>query len=144
MLKKSAYCAAWLLRPRPVRLPPDARRRIVPGAAPIPPTGNDQPRNAKALTKLTPTATPPPATPNAAIADPRLDELILQAAQSEWCKVAMLIARVTDAARAASINAATQTIATRIYAMTADNRLEVQGNVRRWRASKVRKTPAKV
>lgn len=56
----------------------------------------------------------------------------------------MLIARVTDAARAESIDTTAQAIATRIYAMTADNRLDVQGNVRRWRASEVRKPPAKV
>lgn len=76
------------------------------------------------------------------IADPRLDALILASATSEWCKVAMLIARVTDAARAEAIETTAQTIASRIYAMTSDNRLDVQGNVRRWRAAEVRKPAA--
>ena len=73
--------------------------------------------------------------------DPRLDGLILECAEGEWRKVAMLIARVTDAARALPLDVTTQAIATRIYAMTSDRRLEVQGNVRRWRAAEVRKPP---
>lgn len=87
----------------------------------------------------------PPTVPlaPAIAADPRLDVLIEAAATSEWCKVAMLIARVTDAARAATIETNAQAIATRIYAMTADHRLDVQGNVRRWRDAQVRKPPAK-
>ena len=76
------------------------------------------------------------------IADPRLDALILASATSEWCKVAILIARVTDAARAEGLVTTAQTIASRIYAMTSDNRLDVQGNVRRWRAAEIRKPAA--
>ncbi|MEQ1651249.1 MAG: DUF3658 domain-containing protein [Hyphomicrobium sp.] len=91
---------------------------------------------------MTTDPTPQPASTDP-IADPRLDALILAAADSDWCKVTMLIARVTDAARAASIETTGQSIATRLYAMTADHRLEVQGNVRRWRAAQVRKPPAK-
>lgn len=75
--------------------------------------------------------------------DPRLDALILESAGSDWCKVAMLIARATDAARALPLAVTPQDIATRIYAMTSDSRLDVQGNVRRWRAAEVRKRPAK-
>lgn len=77
--------------------------------------------------------------PSAVAVDPRLDEAILDSAGVEWCKVAVLIARATDAARAAEIAVTPQDIATRIYAMTSDNRLEVSGNVRRWRAAEVRK-----
>ncbi len=76
-------------------------------------------------------------------ADPRLDALILECAEGEWRKVAMLIARATDAARALPLDVTAQGIATRIYAMTSDHRLEVQGNVRRWRAAEVRKPAAK-
>ena len=72
-------------------------------------------------------------------ADARLDAVILACAELEWCKVAMLIARTTDAARAQAIEAPAQAIAAHIYAMTADHRLDVQGNVRRWRASDVRR-----
>ena len=52
----------------------------------------------------------------------------------------MLIARTTDAARAQSIEASAQAIAARIYALVANYQLDVQGNVRRWRASNVRRT----
>ena len=79
----------------------------------------------------------------AAEPDPRLDAVILAAATAEWCKVAMLIARATDAARIAAIAAPAQVIANRIYALVGDRRLEVQGNVRRWRAGEVRVPPAK-
>jgi Protein of unknown function len=72
-------------------------------------------------------------------ADARLDAVILACAEPEWCKVAILIARTTDAARAQAIDAPAQAIAARIYALTADRRLDVQGNVRRWRASDVRR-----
>lgn len=81
--------------------------------------------------------------PPAAVAvDPRLDATILDSATAEWCKVAVLIARATDAARAAELTVTPQDIATRIYAMTSDNRLDVSGNVRRWRAAEVRRRPA--
>lgn len=75
----------------------------------------------------------------AIVVDPRLDEVILTSASGEWCKVAVLIARATDAARALPLDVTPQTIATRIYAMSSDRRLEVTGNVRRWRAAQVRK-----
>lgn len=71
--------------------------------------------------------------------DPRVDVAILDSATDAWCKVAVLIARATDAARAADIDVKPQDIANRIYAMTSDNRLEVTGNVRRWRAAEVRR-----
>ena len=77
--------------------------------------------------------------PTAAAPDnPELDAVILACGTAEWCKVAMLIARTTDAAREKSIDAPAQVIAGRIYALVADRRLQSQGNVRRWRASEVR------
>ena len=75
---------------------------------------------------------------NTVAENPELDAVILSCGTPEWCKVAMLIARTTDAARAASIDAPAQMIASRIYALVADRRLQSQGNVRRWRASEVR------
>lgn len=74
--------------------------------------------------------------------DPRLDTAILDSASGEWCKVAVLIARATDAVRAQSLDVSPQDIANRIYAMTSDSRLEVTGNVRRWRAAEIRKPAA--
>jgi hypothetical protein len=71
--------------------------------------------------------------------DPRLDAVILTSLTTEWCKVAVLISRVTDAARAASLEAPAQVIAAHIYALAADHRIDVQGNVRRWRAGEVRR-----
>jgi hypothetical protein len=82
--------------------------------------------------------TEPTPVPTVAI-DPRLDAVILSCADGEWRKVAMLIARTTDAAREQSIDATTQSIADRIYALTAANSLEVKGNVRRWRTTAIRR-----
>lgn len=76
--------------------------------------------------------------PAAAPENPELDAVILSCGTPQWCKVAMLIARATDAARAKSIDAPAQMIAGRIYALVAQQRLQSQGNVRRWRASEVR------
>lgn len=87
-------------------------------------------------TTAAPAASAPPAP---AAADPRLDALIIAAATPEGCKVAMLIARTTDAARAEAIEAPAQVIAARIYALVADQKLEATGNIRRWRAAEVRR-----
>jgi hypothetical protein len=76
-----------------------------------------------------------PAEPNP---DPRLTAIVLASATEEPCKVALLIARATDAARAQSIEASAQDIAAAIYALAADKGLDVTGNVRRWRSAEVR------
>lgn len=75
-------------------------------------------------------------------ADDTLDAAILSAADAEWCHVALLIARATDACRAAGAEATGQQIAARIYVLAEAGKLEVQGNVRRWRAGKVRAAAA--
>ena len=67
-----------------------------------------------------------------------LDTIILAAADGEWRKVALVIARATDAAKAQALDVPAQAIAQRIYALTDNKRLVVQGNVRRWRAGEVR------
>ncbi len=82
----------------------------------------------------TPILTSEPATETEA----RLDALILTCATGDWMKVAILIARTTDAARAATLDAPAQIIAARIYALVDERRLQSQGNVRRWRAGEVR------
>jgi hypothetical protein len=66
------------------------------------------------------------------------DALILTSASNEYCKVAVLIAKTTDAARAQALEVGPQAIAARIYALTDSGQLTVQGNVRRWRAAEVR------
>ena len=67
-----------------------------------------------------------------------LDDHILASADAEWRHVALLIARVMDACKAASIETTGQAIAARIYALVEQGRLAAQGNVRRWRAGKIR------
>lgn len=68
----------------------------------------------------------------------RLDALILTCATGDWVKVAVLIARITDAARAEALEVLPQGIAARIYALADAHSLQVKGNVRRWRAGEVR------
>ena len=77
--------------------------------------------------------------PSAPEQDAALDALIRAAVTPEWIKVAVLIARVTDAARAAGILAGPPVIAARIYALAEKGDLSVQGNIRRWRAAVVRR-----
>lgn len=69
---------------------------------------------------------------------PTLDTLIIGAADAEWRHVAIVIARATDACRAAGVAASAQDIAARIYDLAANGQLASQGNVRRWRAGKIR------
>ncbi len=67
-----------------------------------------------------------------------LDQAILSVLDGDWHKVAIVIARVTDTAKTQALDVSAQAIAQRIYALADDKRLEVQGNVRRWRAGEVR------
>lgn len=76
--------------------------------------------------------TPSPAPP---------DAIIVAACDGEWTKVAVFIARVVDAAKAAGIETTGQAVAARIYALVESGALEAKGNVRRWRAGEVRRTP---
>lgn len=73
-------------------------------------------------------------------ADPdALDALILASADADWCKVAVFIAKVVDAAKAQGAETSGQAVAQRVYALVEAGTLESKGNVRRWRASEVRK-----
>ena len=69
----------------------------------------------------------------------RLDDLIIGTASTDWCKIALLIAQVTDAAKAVSFDIAPQSIAARIYVLSDIGKLAVRGNVRRWRAGEVKR-----
>jgi Protein of unknown function len=79
-----------------------------------------------------------PIPPRSPELDAATDAVILTAATSEWVKIAVLIARATDALRAQSMVATPPIIALRIYALIANGQLEVTGNMRRWRAAVVR------
>ena len=70
--------------------------------------------------------------------DARIDASILASADGEWRHVALLIARAMDACKAASIETTGQQIAARIYALVQEGRLASEGNIRRWRAGKIR------
>ena len=68
-----------------------------------------------------------------------VDALILSVATGEYCKVAVLIARAVDAAKAQGLDVASGAIVPRIYALAESGQLTVQGNVRRWRAGEVKR-----
>ncbi len=78
-----------------------------------------------------------PLTPST-LDDAAIDALILSVANAEWCKVAILIARSVDAAKAQGIDLPANAIVPRIYALADINALATQGNVRRWRACEIR------
>ena len=71
--------------------------------------------------------------------DAAVDALILTCVTKVACKVAILIARTVDAAKAQGLELTSAVIAPRIYALTEAGKLSVQGNVRRWRAAEVKK-----
>ena len=78
-------------------------------------------------------------TPTPAPASDPLDAVILAASDGEWCKVAVFIAKVMDAAKAQSVQTSGQAVAARIYALVEQGQLLSQGNIRRWRAASVRR-----
>lgn len=75
----------------------------------------------------------------------QIDALILEAASAHWTKIAVIIAKVYDAFEAQGHHDLTkhiaQDIAERIYILVDHGRLDVQGNMRRWRDADV-KLPA--
>ena len=91
-----------------------------------------------------------PVAPNAMVAEPSAplppspeqeastDAIILASATTEWIKIAVLIARATDGLRAQSVVATPPLIALRIYSLIESGKLDVTGNMRRWRAALVR------
>ena len=75
---------------------------------------------------------------SAGLPDP-LDPIILGSSDAAWCKVAVFIAKVMDAAKAQSIETTGQAVAARLYILAEQGHLEAQGNIRRWRAGSVRR-----
>ena len=71
----------------------------------------------------------------------RIDEDILSAVGERWTKVAMVIAKVADAADNDLLlgHEGLQVISQHIEGLIRSGRLAVQGNVRNWRFSEVRR-----
>lgn len=67
-----------------------------------------------------------------------IDQIVLSTAGAEWEKVAVLISKVFEAPSLKGIEGLGQKIAERIYILVDSGRLDVQGNMRRWRDGEVR------
>ena len=83
---------------------------------------------------MTQPAAPATAAP---VSDEAVDALIMASATAVPCKVALLIARTVDAAKAQALVLTAAAIAPRLYALAETGQLTVAGNVRRWRAAEV-------
>ncbi len=72
------------------------------------------------------------------ITDETIDQAILSVASGEWVKTALLISKVfeTEALSGAEIKG--QVIAERLYILVDGGKIEVKGNMRRWRDSEVK------
>ncbi len=74
--------------------------------------------------------------------DEDIDTLIMDAASEHWTKIAVIIAKVYDAFEAQGHHELTKTlaqdIAQRLYILVDNGRLDVQGNMRRWRDADIR------
>lgn len=71
-----------------------------------------------------------------------IDALIVEACAPYWTKIAVIIAKVYDAFEAQGHHELTthlaQDIAQRLYILVDNGRLDVQGNMRRWRDADVK------
>jgi hypothetical protein len=71
----------------------------------------------------------------------QIDTIILSVVGAKWKKVAMVIAKVADAmGKEAADGDRPQIIAERIETLARDGKLQVQGNIRNWRSSEVRRS----
>lgn len=73
--------------------------------------------------------------------DEDIDALIMDAANEHWTKIAVIISKVYDAFEAQGAElpeTLAQDIAQRLYILVDNGRLDVQGNMRRWRDADVR------
>ncbi|NCT41345.1 MAG: hypothetical protein GW778_06775 [Alphaproteobacteria bacterium] len=71
----------------------------------------------------------------------QIDALILTAASDEFVKIAVIISKVYDAMPEAGITPhidSGKDIAERLYILVDNGRLEVKGNMRRWRDSEIK------
>lgn len=67
-----------------------------------------------------------------------LDTMLLSAATKDWQKVAVLISKVFDDPAFDGASTSAQDIAYRIRVLGENDKLETNGNIRRWRDSTVR------
>lgn len=74
--------------------------------------------------------------------DEELDVLITKAVGDEWTKIAVVISKVYDEYEALESKeqavGLSRHIAERIYILVDNGRLDVQGNMRRWRDASIR------
>lgn len=76
----------------------------------------------------------------------KIDALIMAAASEHWTKIAVIISKVYDDFETQGLEftkALAQDIAERLYILVDAGRLDVQGNMRRWRDGDVRLVPIK-
>ncbi len=72
------------------------------------------------------------------INNPDLDRVVMAATLADWSKVAIVMARATDQARAENLPVSGQLLAERIMALVETGSLEARGNIRRWRTGELR------
>lgn len=68
----------------------------------------------------------------------KIDALVLDVVTAEWTKTALVISKVFDTPNFSDLGVEAQDIAERIYILADNGRLDVQGNMRRWRDSAVK------
>jgi hypothetical protein len=68
----------------------------------------------------------------------KLEAMVLTACSNEWQKVAVVISKVFDGPEFDKEKNTAAEIAERIYIMVDSGKLDVQGNMRRWRDGAVR------
>lgn len=73
----------------------------------------------------------------------KIESLILEACTNEWQKIAVIIGKIFDAPDFDAQSTNAQDIAERLYIMVDSGKIDVQGNMRRWRAGAVRLLPAR-
>lgn len=70
--------------------------------------------------------------------DEKIDALLMEAATTEWEKTAVVISKVFDTPNFSDLGVKSQDVAQRLYILIDNGRLDVQGNMRRWRDSAVK------
>ncbi len=78
----------------------------------------------------------------ASISEATVDELIFSVLKSHWRKMAMILILAEERCTELKIAIAPEIIAARIDALAAADRIEHQGDLRRWRHSEVRLKPS--
>lgn len=72
------------------------------------------------------------------LSNEELDNLIVSCVGAEWEKTALLISKVFDNPAFDKEGLSGQDVAERLYILIDNGQIEVEGNMRRWRDSKVK------